>query len=792
MGNIMLKGKVVCFIVFCFSATLYSQEPMFKATFESKSTSADIGTAGLQDDVPGAFTVVSNPDPDDVNSSNYVLKIAVPPSTKVRAEYANSARTRYPTEGETHIYTWKRYFPTDFSEGADINWLLISQWKTYPCEEYSDTYADYICDRGGIFNEIDLNDGETEDWRFRAEPDCNMVSSALIKGEWVKYVMEIYWTNGSDGYYKVYKNGNLMTEVYNVKTLMDFFQPGTCDIYFTLGLYTRWSSTSATKDSLINYIDDFYVYNKSSGMTLAGVCPECEGVEDVSGSASSCDDFAVTEEIINSDYGADNGSVNLTISGGTEPYTVLWSDGNTDEDRSELPPGTYTVELTDDNNCSLSETYIVLEEDQTEAGPMFKATFESNSTAADIGKELMQGNNGSTFTVVPNPSVDNVNTSNSVLKIAMPSGTGVRAEYSNSASYRYPTEGETHIYSWKKYFPADFSEGADINWLLIAQWKTYPCEEYGDYGDVICGGGGIFNEIDLNDGETEEWRFRAEPDCNTVSSALVKGEWVKYDMEIYWSNASDGYYKVYKNGNLVTEVYNVKTLFDNFITGTCDIFFALGLYSSWSGSSSSKDSLICYIDDFYVYDTSSGMTFSGVCPECGEEKEDPCSNFNVYGRVINSDYDYDDGSITLKVVGGTEPYSFKWGDNVTTKDRVDLSEGSYTVSVIDSNDCEFDSTFELLRNALAFKRVEFYPNPTTGLVAVKYQSPSAEEVQVYVKNAADELVINKVVNANVGDNKQVIDLRVDDEGNDLASGTYEVVFYVNDDMKFYFRVVKRD
>jgi hypothetical protein len=57
--------------------------------------------------------------------------------------------------------------------------------------------------------------------------------------------------------------------------------------------------------------------------------------------------------------GANNGTINITASGGTPGYTYLWSDGSTDEDRSGLAPGTYTVTVTDANGCTGTRTEII-------------------------------------------------------------------------------------------------------------------------------------------------------------------------------------------------------------------------------------------------------------------------------------------------------------------------------------------------------------------------------------------------------------------------------------------------
>src|SRR5690606_7628005 len=51
-----------------------------------------------------------------------------------------------------------------------------------------------------------------------------------------------------------------------------------------------------------------------------------------------------------------DGSVNLTVSGGATPYSYLWSSGQTTANISGLVAGTYSVTVTDANNCSVTET----------------------------------------------------------------------------------------------------------------------------------------------------------------------------------------------------------------------------------------------------------------------------------------------------------------------------------------------------------------------------------------------------------------------------------------------------
>jgi hypothetical protein len=56
--------------------------------------------------------------------------------------------------------------------------------------------------------------------------------------------------------------------------------------------------------------------------------------------------------------GGSNGSASVSVSGGTSPYTYLWSNGQTNATATGLSPGTYNVMVTDANDCNGPPTII--------------------------------------------------------------------------------------------------------------------------------------------------------------------------------------------------------------------------------------------------------------------------------------------------------------------------------------------------------------------------------------------------------------------------------------------------
>lgn len=60
--------------------------------------------------------------------------------------------------------------------------------------------------------------------------------------------------------------------------------------------------------------------------------------------------------------GVNDGSIDLTVTGGTLPYQYIWSNGSTSQDPSGISPGDYSVEVTDKNGCKANSGAVEITE----------------------------------------------------------------------------------------------------------------------------------------------------------------------------------------------------------------------------------------------------------------------------------------------------------------------------------------------------------------------------------------------------------------------------------------------
>lgn len=88
-------------------------------------------------------------------------------------------------------------------------------------------------------------------------------------------------------------------------------------------------------------------------------------------------------------FNGSDGFIDISVSGGTPGYNYNWSNSFTGQDLTNIPAGTYSVQVVDQNGCFIDTTYIIDQPDQ----PLIASTTTSNVSCYD-------GNNGSVLSSV--------------------------------------------------------------------------------------------------------------------------------------------------------------------------------------------------------------------------------------------------------------------------------------------------------------------------------------------------------------------------------------------------------
>ncbi|MBK7856837.1 MAG: SprB repeat-containing protein [Bacteroidetes bacterium] len=113
----------------------------------------------------------------------------------------------------------------------------------------------------------------------------------------------------------------------------------------------QWSNNVSTTNTASNLPVGIYVVTVSAPNS----CP-ATATYNITQAPSMTDSALV---ITPATCGANNGALNLFVTGGNSPYSYLWSNGSTSLSQSSLAAGNYTLTVTDNKNCTFSKMFTV-------------------------------------------------------------------------------------------------------------------------------------------------------------------------------------------------------------------------------------------------------------------------------------------------------------------------------------------------------------------------------------------------------------------------------------------------
>ncbi|TKB95794.1 Ig-like domain-containing protein, partial [Pedobacter cryophilus] len=431
-----------------------------------------------------------------------------------------------------------------------------------------------------------------------------------------------------------------------------------------------WSNGSTSKD-INNLIAGTYTIN----ITDANGCAVSKTVTITQPTAPLS--ITETHEEVKC-FGESTGNINISVTGGTLPYTYSWSNGSTTEDINNLLAGTYTVNITDANRCTVSKTITITQP----TAPL--SITETHEELKCFGE-----------------STGNINIS----------VTGGTAPYTYNWSNGLTTEDINNLIAGTYTVNITDANGCAVSKTITITQPTAALSITETQTNVNCFGEAIGNinisvtggtapyTYNWNNGSTTEDLTNLTSGTYTINITDANGCTVSKTIIITQPSAPLS----------ITETQtNVKCFGE--ATGNINISVAGGTspYTySWSNGSTTEDinNLIAGTYTVNITDAN-GCTVSKMIiitqPIAPLSITETQTNVNCFGEAT--------GNINISVTGGTLPYTYSWSNGSTTEDLTNLIAGTYTVNITDANGCVISETITITQPTAPLSITEIHTN----------------------------------------------------------------------------------
>ncbi len=431
-----------------------------------------------------------------------------------------------------------------------------------------------------------------------------------------------------------------------------------------------------------------------------------------------------------------DGSATVSISGGTAPYTTVWSSGGSGTTETGLSAGTYTVTVTDANGCTDNTGVTISEpplltvsvndvpldcngdctadflanvsggtgpysyqwddafltqtsnlDDQCAGTYNVTVTDANNCTAIDNGNATEPP----PITIADNITGSTCNNNDGAIDITVAGGTPPYTFiWDNSAT----TEDLTNIYAGNYCVTVTDIKGCTMTGCYIVNDAGSPIATISSFNDVDCYGNANGTATVSATGGTTPYTYLWSDGQNTTTATNFSGG--VYNVVVSDANGcnSTAYVTITEPPYLN---YNLATV-DNLCNGDCQGIATATPFGGtppytyqWVGggnnpSDSSNTGLCAGTYSLIITDANSCDTIN--------------NNINITEppflslTQISGDETCNgsgDGWAQVLVSGGTMPYNYQWdanANNQTNPTATNLSSGTYTVTVTDANNCQ--------------------------------------------------------------------------------------------------------
>ncbi|MFN4122209.1 MAG: gliding motility-associated C-terminal domain-containing protein [Flavobacteriales bacterium] len=531
--------------------------------------------------------------------------------------------------------------------------------------------------------------------------------------------------------------------------------------------------------------------NGSTDVTIGGLAAGCYAVDiqDENGceaSASFCLENSQAPELIlevsQPTCGAANGSINISFIGGQAPFDILWNTGSTDNPITDLGPGEYTVTVTDAGNCIA----------------IASATLEDNGSAIlvdVIAQNPSCGFDDGSITLIVSGGVEPYEI---IWTGFPPEFNGPVLEEINAGLYEYTIvdaagceltgefllENEINFEITATVLPATCGledgeiditiiggSGAPlVSWFVVGESEPFAFDEdieglaAGLYRIVVFEKDGCVDSLDVAVGNVVDFEVTETieaPSCgaNTGSITLVI-EGTTGPFTVSWNDPNNSTGLVLSNipaGTYVATIADANDCVDilTFVVpeGPSDVEAEVFSTDASCGLCNGTAQInVTSGQGPFTIEWSNGLSGAQQNALCEGEYTVTITDINDCSTTVNviiggspsvqiaatstdnENCNESNGTATVTILSGTEPFSILWSNNETTATITGLADGVYTVTVTDANGCSADTSVTI-------------SNPNQPILEIISENPTCDDpasgsILISFSNATDPVVIS--------------------------------------------------
>ncbi|MDO9152242.1 MAG: PKD-like domain-containing protein, partial [Paludibacter sp.] len=393
-------------------------------------------------------------------------------------------------------------------------------------------------------------------------------------------------------------------------------------------------------------------------------------------------------------YGANDGQISITASGGTGKFLFTWKKNNAvfsnSEDLQNIGAGEYLLSVTDVNGCGPKTAIFTITEPESLKIILSEKT-DNLCYGASNGKLKVTVSGGSLMEITPgvfdykyswtgtngfsstSKNIENLKSGNYTLSVTDKSGctttfsalvnqpseikidtvtTPITCYDTNDASISLKISGGTEPYQ--------------VSWSNMATGISQQNLSAGVYNIIVTDANYCTKTISVK---------ISEPPVFTINPVIK---------QISCNGSNDGSIKLNITGGQgkVTLKWS-----DNSTSGFERNNIGSGIYTV-----TISDDKPCVITRTFIIQEPRQLTLTSKITNAFD-----CENTNS-------------GAIDLEVTGGTPPYRYKWSNNTITEDLIAVPPGNYFVHVTDFNNCTSSAQCEVTRQLPIAISVETKPD----------------------------------------------------------------------------------